>query len=114
MLSHIFVTPWTVACQALLSMGFPRQEYWNGLPFPSPGDHPDPEIKPPSPASPALAGGLFTIVSPGKPLIFLNPNLIFFLCGICYYQFHVLSLLNISISQCLVFLNISHQCMQYY
>ena len=43
-------TPWTVACQAPLSMGFPTQEYWNGLPFPSPEDLPDPGIKPASPA----------------------------------------------------------------
>ena len=43
-------TPWTVACQALLSMGFSRQEYWSGLPFPSPGDLPNPGIKPRSPA----------------------------------------------------------------
>ena len=41
--------PWTVAYQAPLSMGFFRQEYWSGLPFPSPGDHPDPSIKPRSP-----------------------------------------------------------------
>ena len=41
----LFATPWTVACQAPLSMGFPRQEYWNGLPFPSLGDLPDPGIK---------------------------------------------------------------------
>ena len=40
-----FATPWTVACQAPLSMGFPRQEYWNGLPFLSPGDLPNPGIK---------------------------------------------------------------------
>ena len=39
-------TPWTVACQAPLSIEFPRQEYWSGLPFPSSGDLPDPEIKP--------------------------------------------------------------------
>ena len=39
-------TPWTVHCQALLSVGFPRQEYWSGLPVPSPGDLPDPEIEP--------------------------------------------------------------------
>ena len=44
------VVPWTVACQAPLSMGFSRQEYWSGLPFPSPGDLPDPGIKPGSPA----------------------------------------------------------------
>ena len=43
-------TPWTVACQAPLSMGFSRQEYWSGLPFLSPGDLPDPGIEPGSPA----------------------------------------------------------------
>ena len=51
-LSHVqfFATPWTVAYQAPHSMGFPRQEYWSGLPFPSPGDLPDPGIEPGSPA----------------------------------------------------------------
>ena len=51
-LSHVefFATPWTLACQAPLSMEFSRQEYWNGLPFPSPGAFPDPGIKPVSPA----------------------------------------------------------------
>ena len=51
-LSHVqlFATPWTVACQAPLSMGFLRKEYQSGLPFPSPGNLPDPEIKPKSPA----------------------------------------------------------------
>ena len=44
------VTPWTVACQASLTMGFSRQEYWSGLPFPSPGDLPNPGIEPRSPA----------------------------------------------------------------
>ena len=50
-LSHVrlFATPWTVACQASPSMGFSRQEYWIGLPFPSPGDLPDPGIEPGSP-----------------------------------------------------------------
>ena len=48
-------TPWTVTHQALLSMGFSRQEYWSGLPFPSPGDLLDPAIKLTSPVSPALA-----------------------------------------------------------
>ena len=47
---QLFVTPWTVARQAPLSMGFPRQEYWNGLPFPPPGDLPDPGIETVSPA----------------------------------------------------------------
>ena len=50
-LSHVqlFATPWTVACQVPLSLGFSRQEYWSGLPFSSPGDLPDPGIKPGSP-----------------------------------------------------------------
>ena len=43
-------TPWSIACQAPLSMGFSKQEYWSGLPFPSPGDLPDPGIEPRSPA----------------------------------------------------------------
>ena len=47
-----------------MSMGFPRQEYWNGLPFPSPGDLPNPGIKP---VSCALPGGFFTTQPPGKP-----------------------------------------------
>ena len=47
---QLFVTPWTTACQAPLSMGFFRQEYWSGLPFSSPGDLPDPGTEPTSPA----------------------------------------------------------------
>ena len=58
--------PWTITHQAPLSTGFSRQEYWSGLPFPPPGDLPDPGIKPESPASPALAGGFFTSEPPGK------------------------------------------------
>ena len=46
----LFATLWTIAHQALLSMGFSRQDYWSGLPFPSPGDLPDPGIEPRSPA----------------------------------------------------------------
>ena len=62
------VTSWTVAHQAPLSMGFFRQEYWSGLPFPPPDDLPDPGIKPTSPASPALAGVFFsTCTGCGKP-----------------------------------------------
>ena len=52
-----FAAPWTVAHQAPLSMGFPRQESWSGLPFPSPGDFPDPGTEP---VSAALVGGYFT------------------------------------------------------
>ena len=66
---QLFATPWTVARQALLSMGFPRQEHWSGLPFPSPGDLPHPGMEP---ASPTLAGGLVTAEPPGKSLEFGN------------------------------------------
>ena len=61
--SYSFVTTWTIAHQAPLSMGFPRQEYWSMLPFPSPGDLPDPGIKP---VSPVLADRFFTTEPPGK------------------------------------------------
>ena len=61
----LFATRWTVAYQAPLSMGFPQQEHWSGFPFPSPGDLPDPGIKPESPAS---AGRFFTTEPPGKPI----------------------------------------------
>ena len=60
LVSDSSTTPWTVARQAPLSMGFSRQEYWSKLPFPSPGDLPNPGTKPASPVSPALAGGFFT------------------------------------------------------
>ena len=60
----LFATTWTVARQAPLSMGFSSQEYWRGLPFPPPGDLPDPGIKPASPVSPALAGRFFTTQPP--------------------------------------------------
>ena len=65
-LSHVrlFATPWTVAYQAPPSMGFSRQEYWSGLPFPSPGDRPDPGIEP---GSPALQADALTSEPPGKP-----------------------------------------------
>ena len=65
--SHVqlFVTPWTVTSQTPLSMGFSRQEYWSGLPFPSPEDLPDPGIKP---RSPALQAEALTSEPSGKPL----------------------------------------------
>ena len=68
LLSHVllFATPWTVPCQAPLSMGFSRQEYWSELPFPLLGDLPNPGIEPMSPASPVLACGFFTTEPPGK------------------------------------------------
>ena len=64
-----FVIPWTVACQARLSIVFPRQEYRSELPFPSPGDLPDPGIEPMSPAS---AGGFFTTAPPGNETTMLK------------------------------------------
>jgi len=63
--SNSFATPWTIAPQAPLSMGFPRQEYWSGLPFPPAEDPPNPGIKS---TSPALAGGFFTSEPSGKPV----------------------------------------------
>ena len=62
---QLSATPWTVAHQTPLSMGFPRQEYWISLPFPSPGDSSDPWIEPMSPAS---ANGFFTTKPPGIPI----------------------------------------------
>ena len=66
LLSHvqIFATPWSVAYQAPPSMGFSREEYWSGLPFPSPGDLPDPGIEP---GSPALRADALHSETPGKP-----------------------------------------------
>ena len=61
---QLFATPWTVAYQASPSMGFSRQEYWSGLPFPLPGDLPDPGIEP---GSPALEADALTSEPPGKP-----------------------------------------------
>ena len=67
LLSHVrlFVTPWTVVYQGPLSMGFSRQEYWSGLPFPSPGDLPNPGTEP---RSPALQADALPSEPPGKPL----------------------------------------------
>ena len=69
--AQLFATPWNVACQAPLPRGSSRQEYWSGLPFPPPGDLPDPGIEPKSPvspASPALAGSFSTTEPTGKPV----------------------------------------------
>ena len=93
MFSHVwlFVTPWTVACQASLSMRFPRQEYWSGLPFPSPGYLPNPG----SLAFPALAGWFFTTDPPAKPRVALwfqkRKSYLFKLVWIGFCLWHVLS-----------------------
>ena len=75
------MTPWPVAHQAPLSVGFSRQEHGSGVPFPSPGDLPDPGIEPPPPA---LAGGFFTAELPGTPI----PLLIVSQVGILYFTAH--------------------------
>ena len=69
LLSHIqlFVTAWTVARQAPLSMQFSKREYWSGFPCPRPGDVPDPEIEPTYPASAALQADSLATEPPGKP-----------------------------------------------
>ena len=64
---RLLTTLGTIAHQSPLSMGFPRQEYWSGLPFPPPRDLPNPEIKPMFPAPPALADEFSMTLPPGKP-----------------------------------------------
>ena len=84
MLSHVqlFETPRTLDRQAPLSLGFSRQEYWSGMPFPPPGDLPDPGIIPMSLASPVLADGFFTAEPPGKPKYrWADPKAQFFFFG---------------------------------
>ena len=102
-MSSSFMTPWTVAHQAALSMEFPRQEYWSGLPFSTLGYLLDPGIEPMSLMSPALAGEFFTTVPPGKPTSSLLKSLTIVHCLIVFYhpkewflpfRFHPLSVLK--------------------
>ena len=67
---QLFVTLWTVAHQAPLSMGFPRQEFWSGLPFPPPGDLPNLGTEFTSPVAPALQGNSLPDEPSGKPNIY--------------------------------------------
>ena len=87
LLSHVYtlsrfsrvrlsVTPWTVARHAPPSMEFSRQEYWSGLPFPPPGDRPDPGIEPMSLVPPALAGRFFTTSAIWEALLLLQKVLL--------------------------------------
>ena len=72
----LFATLWTIACQAPLSIGFSRQEYWSGLPYPPPGDLPDPGVEPTSLMSSALAGGFFTTsTNLGSPITIYRASL---------------------------------------
>ena len=66
---RLFATPWTIAYQASLSMGFSRQEYRSGLPFPSPGDLPNPGIEP---RSPTLQADALPSEPPGEPILFFT------------------------------------------
>ena len=70
----LFVTPWTMAHHDPLSMGFCRQEYWSGLPCPSPGDLPYLGIEPACPPSPVLQGDSLPLSHQGSPVIFLVPH----------------------------------------
>ena len=72
---QLFATLWTVAHQAPLSMEFSRQEHWNGLLCPPPGDLPDPGIKPACSTSAALASGFFPNSAPGKPTFYVHDAL---------------------------------------
>ena len=89
-MSNSYVTPWTVSCQAPLSMGFSRQEYWSGLLFPSPGDLSDPGMEP---VSSALVGRFFTTEPAGKPKRSL-PNTFVCVC-VCVCLFLVLVVLGL-------------------
>ena len=75
-----FATPWTVACQALPSLGFSRQEYWSGLPFPSPGDLPNPGIEP---GSPVLQADALPSEPPGKLRLIFSDSQNFVL--VCFF-----------------------------
>ena len=72
---------WTVACQGPLSLRFPRQKYWSGLPFPPPADLPDAETEPMSFKSPALAGRFFTTSATWTPLLEVYIGLPLWLSG---------------------------------
>ena len=83
MLSHVRLsaTPWTVACQAPLYMEFLRQEYWSRLPFPTPGNLPNPGIKP---GSPVMQTDSLPLASPGKPYTYTHIHTYIYNTHICY------------------------------
>ena len=94
MLSRVWLsaTPWTVAHQAPLSMEFSRQEYWSRLPYPPPGDFPNPKMESTFPASPVLAGRFFTSELLGKPPFFnIHSYVIRFLASDSRCIFEVIS-----------------------
>ena len=93
----LFATPWTVAFQVPLFTEFSRQEYWNGLPFPTRGDLPDLGTEPASLPSPALAGRFLTAVPSGKPLFFFTFRLIIivFFFSFLLYSLYLFFLLDV-------------------
>jgi len=97
------VTPWVVARQASLSLGFPRQEYWSGLPFPSPGDLPDPGIEP---ISPALQADSLLTEPPGNPGTLLRTSKSFLLCIFFSLEWTCLWLLSYAVP--LLYLGADH------
>ena len=112
--SHVqlFETPWNVAQQAPLSMGFSRQEYWSGLPCPFPRDLPSPGIEPESLKSPALAGGFFTTSAPWEApinIIILNNDLI-----LCFFLFATTVFWNPVLLLEISFSSRTHQLKQIY
>ena len=76
--------PWTVACQAPLSMGFSRKECWSGFPFPPPGDLPNPGIEPVSPASLAMQADSLPAKPSGKPLLYAGYCICPLLCRVSF------------------------------
>ena len=98
---QLFATPWTIARQAPLSMGFSKQEYWSGLPFPIPGDLPYSGIEP---TSPKLAGRFFTTVPPGKPkaLVAIIKSNIFYVLPLTLFKATASSSLGIYITPMII------------
>ena len=94
------MNPWIIDHQAPLSIGFSRPEYWSGLPFPRPGDLPNPGIEPMSPESHVLTAGFFTTEPPGKPLVFFfffYVSVLFCFMFLFYYGFTILKILEYQI-----------------
>ena len=105
-MSHwLFATPWTVAYQAPQSMGFSRQKCWNGLPFPSPGDLPDPGIEP---GSPALQADALPSEPPGKPMW---DGWLQFRKGVQFWKAHqVAPCLEVSWCSCICVYSVTQWC----
>ena len=107
---QLFVTLWTIVCQASLSRGFSEQEHWSGLSCPPQSDHPDPEMEPTSPRSPALVGRFLTASTTWEaPYMYIYPLLFRFFSHIGLYR--VLSRVSCAIQQVLIsYLFYMQQC----